>query len=140
MTAMHRTTFEVTRDAAITETADCIIAVCADRAAATLSLEFREAASRDDALIMAEITCGGCSDTVQGWGSSRMTFSDAHSMVFRVSDFVCGRTVMINADKPASRLSRALIEQLASGNEVIMTMRVGTGRRPEPSLDLLFEG
>jgi len=138
--AAHRSTFEVTRDAEITRSADCIIAVCADRSAAGLSGPFKAAAARDDAQIMAVIRCRSYSDTVVGRGSSRMTFTDACSMVFRVSDYVCGRTVMIDADKPARRLDRRLVAALASGHEMEIELRVGRAPRPVPAFNVIFEG
>jgi hypothetical protein len=138
VTATHRSTFEVTRDRDIGITADCIIAVGADRWPAGLSGEFKEIAARDDAKITAEIHCDGHKDIVQGWGSSKMTFTDNRGMVFRVSDFVCGRTVMINADKAARELDRGLVEALASGGNVVIVLTAESASRPEPSFEILF--
>lgn len=140
VTALHSSTFEVTRDPEISASADCIIAVNADKGAAMLGEEFKAAASCEDAVITATITCGGHADVVKGWGSARLTFTDPGSMVFRVSDYVCGRTVMVNADKPAARLDRDLIGALAMGKEAMLELKVEKGKRPQPSLDLLFEG
>lgn len=138
VTATHRSTFEVTMDPEIGRTADCIIAVSANRWPAGLRDEFRAAAARDDAKITAEIHCGGHRDVVQGWGSSQMTFTDGRSMVFRVSDFVCGRTVMIHADKAARGLDRGLVAALAAGEEVVVVLTVEEAERPQPSFDTLF--
>ena len=41
-------------------------------------------------------------------------------MVFPLSDFVCGRTVMIHADKPAARLNRDLVRSLSEGKDVVV--------------------
>jgi hypothetical protein len=140
VTGTHRSTFEVTRDQDIGLAADCIIVVCADRWPAVMSEEFKAAAARDDAKITVEIHCNGHKDTVQGWGSSRMTFTNDRGMVFRVSDYVCGRTVMINADKAARGLDRGLIKALASGSDAMIVLTVERADRPEPSLNVLFEG
>jgi uncharacterized protein len=136
--ATHRSTFEVTRDTDISLAADCIIAVRADRWPSGLSGEFKAIAARDDARIIAEIHCDGHKDIVQGWGSSKMTFADDRSMVFRVSDFVCGRTVMINADKAARGLDRGLIDALASGGDAVIVLTAESASRPEPSFETLF--
>lgn len=138
VTASHRSTFEVTVDADISTAADCIIAVCADKGAASLSDDFKKAAARDDAYITAVISCGPYSDTVTGWGSSKMTFAEPRSMVFRVSDYVCQRTVMINADKPAARLGRDLVKALSEGKDATIEMIVEQKERPQPSFDMLF--
>jgi hypothetical protein len=140
VTGTHRSTFEVTRDPEITAAADCIIAVSSDCGAASLSDQFRKAAAGDEARIRAVISCDGHSDTVTGWGSPRMTFTDPSSMVFRVSDFVCGRTVMIGADRPAARLDRGLIAALAAGKDVVIEMTVEREQKPRPSFDTLFGG
>jgi hypothetical protein len=125
-------------DPDISTAADCIIAVSADKGAASLSGPFRNAASRDDAFITVAISSGGFKDTVTGWGSKDMTFTVEDSMVFRTSNYVCGRTVMIYADKPAARLDRDLIKALMGKNEAIIEMTVERKERPKPSLDTLF--
>jgi hypothetical protein len=140
VTATHRSTFEVTRDPEIGPAADCIIAVAADQSAAGLNERFRKAAASDDAQFTAVIRCDGHSDTVIGRGSSQMTFTDGHSMVFRVSNYVCGRTVMIYADKAARSLDRQLVAAMKSGKEAEIELRAEHAPRPEPSFDVIFEG
>ena len=140
ITATHRTTFEVTRDAEITRAADCIIVVGADKGASSLSENFKKAAASDDAFITCAIEAGGCRDTVTGWGSKDMTFTVEDSMVFRVSDYVCGRTVMVYADKPAVRLDRNLIKALRAENKAIIELTIERKERPKPSFDTLFMG
>lgn len=139
ITGTHRSTFEVTRDTTITKAADCIIAVGADKGSASLSGPFKSAAARDDAFISCTIEAGGFRDTVTGWGSREFTFTVEDSMVFRVSNYVCGRTVMIHADKPATRLDRRLIEALAEGNKATIELTVEQRERPKPTFDLLFQ-
>jgi len=67
VTGSHRSTLEVTRDTEMSKTADCIVAVGADKGAASLSEPFRRAAARDDAFITCTIEAGGARDTVTGW-------------------------------------------------------------------------
>jgi uncharacterized protein len=138
LTAMHRSTFEVTTEPDISLAGDCIIAVRADKGAASLSESFKVAAASDDAYIIALITCDNFSDSITGWGSAAMTFTDPRSMVFRVSDFICGRTVMIHADKPAARLDRDLIKALSEGKDVVVEITIEQKERPQPSFNTLF--
>lgn len=138
ITGTHRSTFEVTRDTEVSRSGDCIIAAGADKGAASLSETFKKAAAMDDAFVTCTIEAGGVKDTVTGWGSKNMTFTAEDSMVFRVSDYVCGRTVMVNADKPAARLDRRLISKLAEGNKATIELYIEQRERPEPSFDLLF--
>jgi uncharacterized protein len=136
--ATHRSTFEVTTEPEMSISGDCIIAVGADKGASSLSEGFRIAAAKDDAFITASIRSGGFSDTITGWGSGAMTFTDPRSMVFRVSDFVCGRTVMIHANKPAARLDRDLVKALSEGKDVVVELTVEQKERPKPSFNTLF--
>jgi hypothetical protein len=138
VTAQHPSTFEVTRAGEISAAADCIIAVGADKGAASLSEEFKKAAARDDAFITCTIESGGFRDTVTGWGSEEMTFTVEDSVVFRVSNYVCGRTVMIYADKPAAGLDRNLIKALRAENKAVIELKVERKERPKPSFDTLF--
>ncbi len=86
----------------------------------------------------AYIICGGVQRYDHGWGSATMTFTVPHSMVFRVSDFVCGRTVMIHADKPAARLNRDLVRSLSEGKDVVVEITIEQKERPQPSFNTLF--
>ena len=49
---------------------------------------------------------------VTGTGGKDLTYTDSLSMVARTSSFQCGRTLMINADKAASDLSREFVRLL----------------------------
>jgi hypothetical protein len=68
-----------------------------------------------------------------------MTFTDAQ-LVFRVSNYICGRTVMIYADKAARSLDRQLVAAMKSGKVAEIELRAEHAPRPEPSFDVIFEG
>jgi uncharacterized protein len=138
VTATHRSTFEVTTETDMSLAGDCIVAVGADKGASSFSEEFKIAAANDDSYMIARIICDDYTDIIMGWGSAAMTFTDPRSMVFRVSDFVCGRTVMIHADKPAVRLNRDLVKALAEGKDVVIEITVENRERPQPSFNTLF--
>ncbi len=138
VTARHRSTFEITTESDLSLAGDCIVAVKADKGAASLSEEFKIAAARDDAFMTVCIVSDGFTDTITGWGSGTMTFTDPRSMVFRVSDFTCRRTVMIHADKPAARLNRDLVKALSEGKDVVVEITVEQKERPQPSFNTLF--
>jgi hypothetical protein len=54
----------------------------------------------------------GIKEQVAGTGGNALTYTDSTSMVARTSSFQCGRTLMINADKAASDLSREFVGKL----------------------------
>lgn len=110
--ATHKTTLEITKEAALTKRGDCIIAVDAKKAAADLSAEFKEAAKRENAEITILIEADGEREAVKAKGSPLLTFEHTADMVIRKSSYVCSRTIAISADKAAVDLSRKLIEKL----------------------------
>ncbi len=118
VTARHRSTLEVTVDPELTPKGDCIVAVASNKGAASLSKRFKEAAKSGDAIIKLIIKAGGLREEVTGRGSVKLTFTHPKDMVARKSNYCCGRTVMIMADKAASDLDRKLVEQLKKPQQV----------------------
>ncbi|MBE0512250.1 DUF371 domain-containing protein, partial [Candidatus Bathyarchaeota archaeon] len=103
--ATHETTFEVTKETTLTKRGDCIIAVEATKGAADLPLEFKEAARKKGAQITITIEAGELREIVRTKGSPRLLFTHPTDLVVRKTDYVCGRTLAIRADKAASDLS-----------------------------------
>ncbi|MFQ5999758.1 MAG: DUF371 domain-containing protein [Candidatus Bathyarchaeia archaeon] len=117
--ATHRTTFEITKEPTLTKRGDCIIAVEATKGAADLPLEFREAARKKGAQITITIEAGELKEIVRAKGSPRLLFTHPTDLVVRKSDYICGRTLAIGADKAASNLSRKLIEKIKDPSQRI---------------------
>jgi hypothetical protein len=117
--ATHETTFEITKEATLTKCGDCIIAVGATKGAVDLPLEFREAARKRGAQVTITIEAGELKQIVRAKGSPRLLFTHPTDLVVRKSDYVCGRTLAIRADKVASDLSRKLIEKIQDSSQRI---------------------
>jgi len=113
----NKTTFEITKEEHLTPRGDCIAAVSASKGAVDLSPEFKKTACRPDAHIEIRIAVDGEVETVKAKGHSALTFSHPTDLVVRKSDYVCGRTLAIRADKAACNLSRKLIEKLRNSNQ-----------------------
>jgi uncharacterized protein len=123
--ATHKTTFEVTKETALTKRGDCIIAVESTKAAANLPFEFKEAARKEGAQITVTIEADELKETVKAKGSPQLQFTHPTDLVVRKSGYVCGRTLAIRADKAASDFSRKLVEKLKDPNqEVKVTLAV----------------
>ena len=121
----HRTTFEVTKETSLTKQGDCIIAVEATRAAADLPFEFKEAAKKEGAQMTITITAGELKETVKAKCSPQLHFTHPTDLVVRKSDYACGRTLAIGADKAASDFSRKLVEKMKDpSQEVTVTLVV----------------
>ncbi len=112
ITAKHKTTLEITKDAEISKRADCIIGVRANKGLADFSEEFKRLARRDDAKIKVVLEVDGVRDVIIGRGSKSLTFEHESDIVIRKSTYTCGRTLMIKADKASididERIRRAM--------------------------------
>jgi len=118
--ATHPSTIEITKDEWLTPRGDCIIGISANKAVADLSEEFKVVARNSAANIIVRIETDDISDVIIGRGDSRLNFTDNKSIVIRRSDYVCGRTLMIKANKAARDLDRRLIERLRDPNQLIV--------------------
>lgn len=118
----HPTTFEVTCEDHLTKNGNCIIGIAADKGCAGLSPAFKTVLARDDAVLVTRIACNGIIAEVRSRGSSRFTLDHPADMVWRKSTFVCGRTIGILSDRTAMTLPRDLMENLAGGKEMVVTL------------------
>jgi len=117
--ATHRTTFEITKESTLTKRGDCIIAIGATKGAADLPPSFKEAARSEGAQMTITIEAGELKEVVRARGSPRLLFIHPTDLVVRKSNYVCGRTLAIMANKAASDLSRKLIEKIRDSNQEI---------------------
>jgi len=117
--ALHRSTMEITRDEEIGRSADCIIAVSADKGIRDLSERFKEEARHRGSIILFTINAGGLRETVRGRGHPELSFAHPTDMVLRRSEFICDRTLMICADKSARDLDRALVRRLQDPDQEV---------------------
>ena len=123
--ATHRTTFEITKETALTKQGDCVIAVEAKRAAADLPSEFKQAARRERTRITITIEADELKEVVKAKGSPQLTFTHPTDLVVRKSSYICDRTLAIGADKAASDFSRKLVEKMKDRDqEITVTLAV----------------
>lgn len=124
VTGRHPTTFEVTREEHLSCKGDCIIGIAADTGASGLPAAFAEALTRDGAVLVTRLCCGDHCITITSQGSGGMTLDHPTDLVWRRSDYVCGRTVGIRSDMTARDLPRQLIALLQGGAELVVEMTV----------------
>ena len=115
----NKTTFEITKEDYLTKRGDCIIAVGATKGAIDLNQRFKAAARSQDARITIKIEVNGEKETVTAWGNPKLSFTHPTDLVVRKSDYICGRTLAVRADKAACDLSRRLIEKLRNPNQKV---------------------
>jgi len=115
----HKTTFEITKDSHLTERGDCIIAVKANRAAKDLSEKFKETARKPNARIIVIIEVAGEREIIRAFGDPNLTFTHPTDMVIRKSNYICGRTIAVKADKAACDFPRSLIKSLKNPRQKV---------------------
>jgi len=112
-----------TREDYLTPRGDCIVAVSADKACADLPAAVKEKLKRADTRLEITIECAGVSEKVTAYGHPNLTLTHTHDIVIRKSEYTCGRTLAVRADKAACDLNRKLIKKLREGGEVLITLK-----------------
>ncbi|MGQ9720734.1 MAG: DUF371 domain-containing protein [Candidatus Jordarchaeum sp.] len=119
ISAMHKTTLEITTNKGLTHRGDCIIAVGSNKGAKQLSEEFKKLAKKENSIITIIIRVDGKTEIIKGKGDPRLTFNHSHDLVIRKSNYFSDRTIMVKADKAAIDLDRNLVEQLKNPDQVV---------------------
>ena len=128
VSAEHGSTIELTSDDWLTPAGDCIVGIEADTTPAEFDDEFVAVCQSAAATITAEfdVDTGDetLTDTIVGRGDPELTFEGDRSLVGRTSDYVDDRTVFVGADGAAAELDRDLVEALAEGAALTLTLTV----------------
>jgi hypothetical protein len=101
---------------------DCIVAVNADKGLLDLPNDTKEVARSGETAISLKLEAGGEEFTVRGRGHPVLTYNDPSDIVVRKSGYVCGRTLMVGADKAACDIPDDLIRVLKGGVDVTVTI------------------
>ena len=124
----HGSTVEVTSDDWLTPAGDCIVGVDADTTPESFDDAFVAACQSADATITAEFEAeldgDSLSDTITARGDPELSFEGDRSLVGRTSEYVDDRTVFVGADGAAADLDRELIDALAEGASLTLTLTV----------------
>ncbi len=125
----NKATFEFTKEQHLTPRGDCIVAVGANKGAFDLSADFKKIACQPNAFIEIKIMVDSEIETIKAKGHPALTFLHPTDLVVRKSDYVCGRTLAIRADKAAFDLSRRMVEKLRNPKqkaEITLTAKAKT--------------
>ena len=116
---IHPTTLMFTKDAHLTQTGDCIVAVAAVNGMADLSPEFKNKLKTSNSKLTIVIQAGDLKEQINASGSTNLVLTHPTDMVVRRSNYICNRTLAINADKSSNDLHRAFIEKLKDPKQEI---------------------
>jgi hypothetical protein len=115
----HITTFEVTKESTLSKRGDCIVAVGATIGAIDLPVEFKKAATKENTTITITIEVDTLKEKIKAKGSPKLSFTHLTDLVVRKSDYICSRTLAINADKASIDFSRDLIKKLKNPKQKV---------------------
>jgi hypothetical protein len=115
----HETTLEITTESDLTKRGTCVIGVRANQTLRDLNDEIKVLAVDRRTRITLRMMVDDLVEEVRGRGGQGLSYSDNTSMVTRTSSFQCGRTLLVEADKAASDLSREFIGKLRNPRTVI---------------------
>lgn len=124
VTSNHKSTFEITTDSEIGPTADCIIGVSMDKTMNDFTDEFKQKIANSSTEIHVLLDTENGYDEIIGYGHDDLDLTHPTDMVCRKSDYICNRTLMINANKAARDLDKNLIEDLADEKEMKVTIKL----------------
>ena len=113
---IHATTIELTKDTYLTKNGTCILGIEASKACYDLNPLLKKKIT-DGEKIKVFIKAGDEVDSFFGFGNKNLTFLDKKDIVFRKSDFICNRTILIKCSKSSSELDRNIIKKLTSSKE-----------------------
>jgi hypothetical protein len=121
--ATHPTTLAATREPEVSRAGDCFIMVSADKAPATLSEGFKNAA-RNHVKILVRIIVEDLEDCFECYGEPNLSFKDGCTMIFRKSSYVCDKTVGVKSSKSAIDISRSIVSKLRRGSEITIELAI----------------
>ncbi len=111
ITARHPTTLMITKEEEVSPRGDCIVAVGADKAVVDLGEGFKHRL-RLGSRVKAKLEVQGVVEIVEGWGHPELPLDHPLDIVLRKSSFICGRTLMVRANKAAGDISRDFVDLL----------------------------
>jgi len=112
----HTTTIELTKDMYLTKNGTCILGIGASKACYDLNQHLKKKITSGGKITVI-IKVGDEVDSFYGFGHKNLTFINKKDIVFRKSDYICDRTILIKCSKSSSELDRNLIKNLASSKE-----------------------
>ncbi|HUW90673.1 MAG TPA: DUF371 domain-containing protein [Candidatus Nanopelagicaceae bacterium] len=112
----HTTTIELTKDTYLTKNGTCILGIETSKACYDLNPLLKKKLA-DGEKITVIIKAGDAVDSFYGFGHNNLTLLSKKDIVFRKSNFICDRTILIKCSKSSSELDRNIIKNLTNSKE-----------------------
>ena len=111
ISSTHRSTIEITKEISLTKRGDCIIGVNASKACKDLVKDLKTQIKKGTKFKVI-LKTDDVEDYFYGYGNQKLRLLDKNDMVFRKSDFICDRTILINCSKSSIELNKELTRSL----------------------------
>ncbi|MHA1670900.1 MAG: DUF371 domain-containing protein [Promethearchaeota archaeon] len=118
VSCIHNSTIEITKENYLTNRGTCVLGINASKGCSDLDLKLKQKIW-DGVKIEVVIQVEAFYDKFYGFGSKFLPLSHESDLVFRKSDFICDRTVLINCSKSSRDLNRNLVNGLTSPKKKI---------------------
>ncbi len=112
----HETTIEITKEKNLTRKGNCILGINASKACNDLNKNLKQCIRKGKKIKVA-IQSENYIDSFIGFGDKNLTLTHKNDIVFRKSDYISNRTVLINCSKSSKDLSRKLINEIRSSKK-----------------------
>jgi len=107
----HKSTIELTKDDNLTKKGNCILGINCSKACIDINSELKDLI-RKGKKINVFIKVDDLKDQFYGYGDPNLALLDEKEMVFRKSNFICNRTILIKCNKASNELDKKLLEKL----------------------------
>lgn len=107
----HNSTIEITKDKGLTKKGNCIIGLKATKACNDLNPDLKKKIRSGDK-IKITLKVENLQDSFYGYGNKKLKLLDKKDIVFRKSNYICDRTVLIKCTKSSKEIKREIIEKL----------------------------
>ena len=110
----HKTTIELTKDTYVSVKGNCILGIKASKSCINLNSNLKDLIKSGNMKVKVTISVGNITDSFYGFGNKDLTLLNKKDIVFRLSKYICDRTVLINCTKSSQDLNRKLVNKLKS--------------------------
>ena len=117
----HKSTIELTKADYLTKNGNCILGINCFKACADISSDLKDLIHTGKKVNVL-IKIDDVEDEFYGFGHPNLTLLDEKDMVFRKSNFICSRTILIKCNKASHELNQKLIDKLKiPGKKITIT-------------------
>ena len=112
----HSSTIELTKDQKVTKRGTCILGIKATKGCSDLKEETKTIIRCGKKLTI-KIKLDNFIDIFYGYGHPNLRLLNSNEMVFRKSDYICDRTVLIKCSKASRDLNNDLKDKIKVSNK-----------------------